>query len=170
MPKRHKRIILVGPACGGKSFMKDAFTKKGFINDISYTSRPPRETEIEGVDYHFIPTSKFEEMIRNYEFYEHVKFGGNYYGTSVKHWETSDIFILETDGVSKIHPDDRPDCMIMYVNTALTTRLERMRERNWPNQKIFDRLRVDEENFKNFADFDIEISSEPVRKGTITQT
>ena len=169
MPKRHKRIILVGPACGGKTFIKDAFTKQGFINDVSYTSRPPRDTEKEGIDYHFIPTSKFTEMIKNGEFYEFVSFGGNFYGTSVKHWETSDVFILETDGVSKIHPEDRQD-MIMYVNTPMTTRASRMLFRGWDPQKIADRILTDQINFENFTDFDIEISSEPVRKGTLTKT
>ena len=156
---KHKRIILVGPSAAGKTYMRDSFVKQGFKGDISYTSRPPRDTETDGIDYHFIPASRFKKMIKNGEFYEFVGFGDYYYGTANISWSNSDIFVMETEGVKSINSIDRPNCIIIYVNTPLDIRINRMLKRGWPVDKVLKRLETDNENFKNFTDFDIEICS-----------
>jgi guanylate kinase len=48
----------------------------------SYTSRPARAGEQDGVDYNFITRDRFEEMAREGEFLEWADVFGNYYGTS----------------------------------------------------------------------------------------
>ena len=50
----------------------------------SYTSREPREGDIEGITYNFVSKEQFEEMIQNNEFYEYDIHHNNYYGTSRK--------------------------------------------------------------------------------------
>jgi len=156
---RNKRIILVGASAAGKSYIKEKFRKKGFKCDVSYTSREPREGEVNGIDYKFISKESFEIRIDHNMFYEHVQYGGNYYGTGMEEWYDSDIFIMETDGISKIKLEDRGSCLIFYVNTPLEIRIKRMEERNWDPDKIVARIRVDKEKFNNFTDFDLEISS-----------
>ena len=49
----------------------------------SYTSRPARAGEQDGVDYHFISRERFEAMIAQHDFLEWADVFGNYYGTSV---------------------------------------------------------------------------------------
>jgi len=48
----------------------------------SYTSRPARSGESDGVDYNFITRQRFEEMIAAQAFLEWADVFGNYYGTS----------------------------------------------------------------------------------------
>jgi guanylate kinase len=48
----------------------------------SYTSRPARAGEQDGVDYHFISRERFEEMMGEHAFLEWADVFGNYYGTS----------------------------------------------------------------------------------------
>lgn len=158
--KKHKRIILVGPSAAGKNYIRDAFIKRGFKSDISYTTREPRDNEIDGVEYYFITEKEFQERIFDGLFYEWVKYEDTYYGTGRYEWEHSDIFIMETDGVKAILPKDREDCLVIYINTPFDTRLKRMRERGWPNEKILKRTDVDLKKFSGFRDFDLEISSE----------
>lgn len=158
--KKHKRIILVGPSAAGKNHIRDVFVKKGYRADVSYTSRAPRENEKDGVDYRFISEKDFQERIFDGLFYEWVKYGNSYYGTGRYEWENADIFIMETDGVKAIYPVDRGDCLIIYVNTPFDTRLKRMRERGWIDEKISDRVRVDQQKFANFNDYDLQIGSE----------
>jgi guanylate kinase len=155
----NKRIILVGPTCSGKTYIKDKFREKGYKCDVSYTSREKREGEIEGVDYHFISKKSFEEAITTNEFYEYVEYEGNYYGTGIEEWETCDIFIMETDGIKKIKEEDLDDCLIMYVNTDNNIRLKRMNDRGWNYEKILTRLDQDRIKFKDFKSYDVEISS-----------
>jgi len=156
----HKRIILVGPAGSGKNFIREAFAKRGYTIDVSYTSRSAREGEVNGIDYAFIDASAFIEMVRNDEFYEYVQFGPSFYGTSKYSWEHADVFIMENEGIKKIKKKDRNDCVIIYVNTPYKVRLERMKARGWDNGKIWKRILADKAAFENFTDYDIEISSE----------
>ena len=79
-------VILSGVSGAGKDTIKKELIKR--MQDVeslpSYTSRKPREDEEEGVQYHFISKEKFEEKIKNNEFYEYDLHHNNYYGTSRK--------------------------------------------------------------------------------------
>ena len=63
MNKNHKRIVLVGRAASGKDHARKKFEAKGYKYGISYTSRPPRSNEVNGIDYHFLSKEQFEDMI-----------------------------------------------------------------------------------------------------------
>lgn len=65
------------------SFM---FVFMKIINSIFIldTTRPKREKEIDGREYHFVPVRKqMEEDIQNYLFIEAGEYEGNLYGTSI---------------------------------------------------------------------------------------
>src|SRR6478752_8065461 len=49
---------------------------------VSYTTRPPRGSEEDGREYHFITRGEFEAMIERDEFLECAQVFGNYYGTA----------------------------------------------------------------------------------------
>lgn len=51
---------------------------------ISYTTRPPRPGEKNGVDYFFVSRSQFEQMISQGEMLEWAEVYGHYYGTSAR--------------------------------------------------------------------------------------
>jgi guanylate kinase len=155
-----KRIILVGPSASGKNFIREKFREKGYQADVSYTSRMPRDGEKNTIDYNFVSIQTFMKMIEERKFYEWVQYGDSYYGTGLKEWKWCDIFIMETDGIKHIKPEDKKDCLIIYVNTPLDTRIGRMRERGWTNDKILERIHIDAKKFDNFENFDLEISSE----------
>ena len=155
-----KRIILVGPSCAGKSFIRQKFAEKGYTYDVSYTARPPRGSEVDGVDYKFISRVNFQDMVNFDLFYEWIEFGGYKYGTGLKEWQTSDIFIMESDGIKHLKPQDRKESVIIYVNTSRITCLRRMEERGWDKVKIVERIKTDAEKFKDFLDYDFTISSE----------
>lgn len=48
---------------------------------VSATTRPPREGERDGVDYHFIQPDEFRDMIAADAFLEYAEYVGNFYGT-----------------------------------------------------------------------------------------
>lgn len=51
------------------------------IYSVSCTTRPPREGEVDGVDYYFISEAEFEKRVRAGEFLEHAIVHGHRYGT-----------------------------------------------------------------------------------------
>ena len=79
-------LILSGVAGSGKDTIKKELIKR--MENVeslpSYTSREPREGDIEGITYNFVSKEQFEEMIKNNEFYEYDIHHNNYYGTSRK--------------------------------------------------------------------------------------
>ena len=151
----NKRIIIVGPAAAGKDYLKKKFKERGFKLDVSYTTRPMREGEIDGVDYHFLKETEFHDKF--YDMYETAQHGDYYYGTGQYEWDNCDIFIMETEGISQISKEDRKNCFIIYLNPSLGDRIKRLKKRGWDKKNINHRTKMDNEKFENFNDYDITI-------------
>ena len=154
----HKRIILVGRAASGKDFARKLLTKRNFNHAISYTTRPLRNGEVDGVDYFFLSEEKFKEMIDKNEFYEYVAFNNWYYGTSNAQFYTNDVFIMTPYGISKIKPEDRKNCFIIYFDIPYEIRKERLMQRS-DADSVERRLEADNQDFKDFNDFDLRITN-----------
>lgn len=98
-------------------------------------------------------------MIENDEFYEYVEFNGWVYGTTNQQWVEDDVFIMTPAGISKIKPEDRETCFIMFLDMSEDVRRERLSIRAMPGDTIDRRLEADEKDFKDFTDFDIRITN-----------
>ena len=154
------KVIIVGKGAAGKDHMRKVMEGRGFIYGISYTTRPPREDEIDGQDYYFISKDQFEDGINNCFWYEWVEFNGWYYGTSCKQFkEQCNLFIMTPKGISHIDPIDRKECTIIYLNIPTEVRRDRLHNRNMPGDTLARRIDADEKDFIHFTDFDIEINN-----------
>ena len=154
----HKRIVLVGKGASGKDYARVLFANKNFKYAVSYTTRPPRPGEIQGDDYIFLSVEQFRMMIENHEFYEYVTFNGWYYGTSNAQFYRDDLFIMTPSGVSKIHPEDRKNTMVIYFDIPEHVRRERLMKRA-DADKVDRRLAADCLDFEGFTDYDIRIEN-----------
>ena len=82
-------IMLLGPSGCGKSTLERGLTKFNFVKKaVSVTTRPPRESEVSGVDYHFITPDEFTTLQRNQELVQTTEFGGNFYGSATTEYTT----------------------------------------------------------------------------------
>jgi guanylate kinase len=77
-------VTLTGPSCAGKSTLERMLADSGMVSLMSTTTRKPRPGEIDGVHYNFITQEEFDAIRQRDGFIEHVTFGGNSYGLSVK--------------------------------------------------------------------------------------
>jgi guanylate kinase len=86
MNSSHPTIVYIisAPSGSGKSTLVNELLKlvPGLDFSISYTTRPPRGSEQNGKQYHFVPREEFEQMIQADEFLEHANVFGNFYGTA----------------------------------------------------------------------------------------
>jgi len=155
---KKSRIILIGPTCAGKNYLKDRYLKRGFIGDVSYTTRKPRKGEVHGVDYYYLSNDEFNHKIDNDEFYEWIEYDDTRYGTGRKEWDNCEIFIMEANGISKLTEEDRNHSFIIYLNPERMIRENRMRnERHWPQKKVVIRALEDFKRFSKFKDYDMEV-------------
>ena len=105
--KKGHIIIIVAPSGSGKSTLIKRMEKEfpQLSESISYTTRPPREGEKDGVHYFFIDEKKFLKKRDRGDFLEWAKVHSNYYGTA-KDWVKKRIeqghdllFDLDVQGV-----------------------------------------------------------------------
>ncbi len=154
------RVILCGKAASGKDHMRRIFERKGFEYATSYTSRPPRQGEVDGKDYYFLSRDEFERRAAEGFFYEFVEFNGWLYGTSNAQWSTPfALYIMTPSGISKIKPADRNECLIVFLDVDEDLRKERLSARADSNDPVERRLASDRATFNGFSDFDVRITS-----------
>ena len=76
-------LVITGPSGVGKGTLIHRLLDElpGAELSVSATTRPPRDGEVNGRDYHFLAASEFEWRVRRGEFVEHAEYAGNRYGT-----------------------------------------------------------------------------------------
>jgi guanylate kinase len=90
-------FLISAPSGSGKSTLVDRLRSlvENLEFSVSYTTRPPRGSEQEAREYHFISREEFQRMIDAGEFLEYADVFGNYYGTARK--SLSDAFAKGKD-------------------------------------------------------------------------
>ncbi len=103
-------LVICAPSGAGKTTLikrlREEFPNFGY--SISYTTRPPREGEVDGKDYHFVSIKEFKEKRDAEYFAEWAKVHGNFYGTPLQ--ETLDtlqsgqdlIFDVDVQGATQL--------------------------------------------------------------------
>lgn len=151
------KIIIVGPGGSGKDFLRKKMVDRGFSYGVSFTSRPPRNGEIESIDYYFRSLDFFEA---NQDlFLELQEFNGWKYGISKEEFKEKNLFILSPAGLKSLPDDLRKVSFIIYLNPEEETRVKRLRERN-DADNVERRLIADKKDFSCFLDYDIMITNE----------
>ncbi len=83
MKRRGLLIILSSPSGAGKSTLARRLRDwdPGIRFSVSATTRPAREGEVDGTDYHFVDDARFKRMVKDKEMLEHAHVFGNFYGS-----------------------------------------------------------------------------------------
>jgi guanylate kinase len=100
---------------------------------ISYTTRPRREYEVDGVHYSFVDEATFRRLIAEGEFLEHASVGGYLYGTSARRVEEMQqaghdvILKIEVHGAEQVRRR-RPDGIFIFLAPPSMEELLRRRQ------------------------------------------
>jgi len=154
------KVILLGHGGSGKDYFANYLSEKSFKRNVSYTTRPHREGEVEGEDYYFITKEDFQNKIEEGFWHEYNIFVGDwYYGASKEEFERCDLFIKEPRGLSLLSKEERDRCYVIYINTPRDIRKERMLSRKKNADNVDRRLDADDKDFENFIDYDCEVTN-----------
>jgi len=77
-------FVVTAPSGAGKTTLVAALlaADQQIKLSVSYTTRAPREGEVDGKNYHFVSRETFIGMLQRSEFLESAEVYGNFYGTS----------------------------------------------------------------------------------------
>lgn len=100
----NKMIILSAPSGSGKSTIIQYLLQKGFPLEfsISATTRSPRGSEKNGMEYYFYSVDEFKQKIQNNEFVEYEEvYENRFYGTLKAEcdriWQKGNVIVFDVD-------------------------------------------------------------------------
>ena len=90
----YKIIAIMGEAGTGKdTLMQEVLKVHPFHEIVSCTTRPPREGEVDGINYHFLTNEEFAAKVLNDEMLEATEFNNWFYGTGLESLSKDEINI-----------------------------------------------------------------------------
>lgn len=162
-------FIISAPSGAGKTSLVHGLLARNPQIDlsISYTTRAPREGEVDGIAYHFVSRETFLEMAGRGEFLESAEVYGNYYGTS-QSWISQEIakdrdILLEIDwqGAAQVRKLF-PECVSIFIlPPSMQALAQRLKGRGTDSKEIIDRrMKAVSEDVAHIAEFDYVIINE----------
>jgi guanylate kinase len=128
--------VISGPGSVGKDTIIEGLLKRDrrLRYSVSYTTRPRRAYEVDGVHYSFVDEARFHELVRSGEFLEHKRVNGFLYGTSalrVEELQASgfDVILkIDVHGAEEVRRR-RPDGVFVFIAPPSMEELMRRRVR-----------------------------------------
>jgi guanylate kinase len=160
METKYQIVALIGKAGAGKDSIQKATCELHplmFHPIVSCTTRPAREGEIEGVDYHFISLNEFTRKVLNGDMLEATEFRDWFYGTTLDSLSKDkiNIGVFNPAGVEALLEDSRLNVIVFEVTAPDKQRLMRYlnREEVPDCAEMCRRYFTDEKDFSDL-DFD----------------
>ena len=157
-------LVLSGPSGAGKSSLikKIAQDIGEYYFSISTTTRPMREGEVDGVDYHFVTKEEFEKDIEADNFLEYATVHGNYYGTSIKpvqkalHEGKLVLFDIDVQGNALVKNRLGDLLTSVFITTpSLSILKERLEARATDSQEVIDnRIAMAKREIQRVSEYD----------------
>lgn len=152
-----KIIGIIGEAgCGKDTLMKECLKRIKNLNPIiSYTTRPMRENEKEGIDYYFIDNETFSKKLDDFEIIEATVFNDWCYGVGVNTLSKDkfNIGVFNPEGIEHLLEFQDIELYPIYLAVTPKNRLMRQlkREDNPNVDEIIRRYNTDKKDFKNLS-------------------
>ena len=152
--------LILGHSGSGKSTIRDALTSHGLEKIITYTTRKPRASEINGIDYNFIDQENFKKMDDDNLFIGTTCYVGNYYSTLKEDLEKNNnkdkdcIIVVDKEGVLAIKKEFK-NTISIYLKCSKETLRDRMKKRKDNENDIEKRLKV-LEDLDSSSDYNID--------------
>jgi len=156
-------IILSAPSGGGKSTILAEVLKAADNIDysVSFTTRPPRGTEQNGVAYHFVDEREFLRRREEGDFLETAQVFGRWYGTSKSFIRgrlaarRHVIMDIDVQGAAQICSTDIPQVKIFIIPPSMEILRERLMKRATDSpQEIEKRLTIARKELEYIPDYD----------------
>src|SRR5438477_5182399 len=163
-------IVISAPSGGGKTTLCQQLiaTNPNVVRAVTCTTRAPRESERDGVDYYFFDASTFLKRVQAGNFLEHATVYGNSYGTLKSEVlgrlrQGNDVLLnVDVQGAATIREKAQQDpelrgalISVFLTPPALTVLEERLRKRGTDAPAVIQkRLAVARQEIAQWKHFD----------------
>jgi guanylate kinase len=156
-------FVVAAPSGAGKTSLIRALLERehDIRLSVSYTTRPPRPGERDGVDYHFVTAERFAALKAGGEFLEHAHVHGNWYATSAQ-WLKAEVaagrdVLLEIDwqGAAQVRRLVPDSVQVFILPPSLGSLEQRLVGRGQDDRgTIARRLEAAREEMRHCEEFD----------------
>lgn len=165
-------FIITGPSGVGKStIIKLLLNSLPDVHfSVSYTTRPPRPNEENGVDYYFVDREEFESMIKKDKFLEWAEVHDFLYGTSFTEVEKAfgegkDLILdVNIQGANAIKRKITDAVTVFVLPPSWEALKERLSFRENNKEVTEKRLKRSKEELKEWKSFDYVIINDNLKK------
>ncbi len=178
MSKHQARLfVIAAPSGAGKTTLVQALLRKNheLRFSISYTTRPQRRNEADGVDYFFTSREQFAKLRERGEMLEYAEVFDNNYGTSrsqvAEHLAEGNNVLLEIDwqGARQVR-ESMPECVSVFILPPSRRELERrLRGRGTDSSDVIERrLRDAVSDMSHWDEFDYVVINDDLDQAVLT--
>jgi len=172
-PSRGTLFVVSSPSGGGKGtiirHVLDCVDNLSY--SVSYTTRAPRQSEVDGREYFFVNREIFDGMVAAGEFLESACVHGNFYGTSkeqiMSETAAGTDIILEVDvqGAASVRKLLMDSVSIFILPPSYEVLKQRLIARGTDSpQQLEVRLRNAPEELKQYSAFDYVIINDEIER------
>lgn len=168
--RRGLMLVLSSPSGAGKTTISRRLLEDDAMLDmsISATTRTPRPSETNGVDYHFVSHKDFGQMRDDNELLEYAKVFDNYYGTPRQPVEDAlqsgrdVLFDIDWQGTQQLQEAAADDLVRVFILPPSAGELEkRLTARAQdPAEIVADRMSKASDEISHYAEYDYIIVNE----------
>jgi guanylate kinase len=156
-------FIVSAPSGAGKTTLVERLVEQtpNLRMSRSYTSRPARAGEIDGVDYNFVTRERFEAMVAVGEFLEWADVFGNLYGTSATDTDRlleaghDVVLVIDVQGARKVRRRGVETTAVFVMPPSYPVLEQRLRGRSKDSEEVIrHRLGVARDEVSSYAEYD----------------
>jgi guanylate kinase len=156
-------IILSAPSGGGKSTILNEImkTEDDIDYSVSFTTRPPRGVEQNGIHYHFVTEEEFLKREQEGDFLETARVFDRWYGTSISYIQSRlkakrhVIMDIDVQGAAQISATSIPYVKIFIVPPSMDILRDRLvRRATDSHEEINKRLTIAQNELKYIPSYD----------------
>lgn len=156
-------FVVSAPSATGKTTVVEQLVQvlPGLRMSRSYTSRPARSGEEDGLDYNFITRAAFEDMIARDAFLEWADVFGNYYGTGKDETDSrlaageDLVLVIDVQGARQVRERMPETVAIFMLPPSFEILEQRLRKRSKdPEPEMLRRLETARREVDAVATYD----------------